>query len=407
MAPSSALRRLDAGCVLVVALLVAACSRTPAPAADAQGPDAASALARQPVNANPERLEGQLRVVARPGYFERGATDPAYDWLTWFEADTGCKITVKTAATAEDMVALIGQGSYDLVTASGDAAMLMIRGGLVQPLDMDRVPSFENVDTRLQRAPWHYVDGRHFGVPWQWGPNVLLYSRKAFAAPPRSWAFVFEQKPLADGRSNRGRVQAYAAPMYIADAALFLMATRPELGITDPYELDEEQYAAVLALLRSQRELLQGYWRDPNVAVQDFASGAVVASMSWPFQANTLAANGQPVDSVIPAEGATGWADSTLLAARAKHPNCAYKWLEWSLNARVQGDVAAWVGGVPAVPAACSDNPLLGEAGCDRNGAGRFAELRFWRLPEAQCSRGSCVPYERWAADYREIVAGR
>src|SRR6185436_599408 len=112
------------------------------------------------------------------------------------------------------------------------------------------------VDHRLQDAPWHTVSGRHFGAPYQWGPNVLLYSKKAFPEPPTSWAPVFEEMKLADGKSNAGRVQAYDGPIYIADAALYLKAHRPELGIGDPYELTRPQFDAAIELLRGQRKLV-------------------------------------------------------------------------------------------------------------------------------------------------------
>jgi putative spermidine/putrescine transport system substrate-binding protein len=217
---------------------------------------------------------------------------------------------------------------------------------------------------------------------------------------------VFEEQRLPDGRSNKGRIQAYDGPMYVADAALYLMAKKPELGIEDPYALDEQQYAAVLELLRRQRPLVHRYWHDAHVAVQDFTHAGVVASGSWPFQVNTLVANGRPVASVVPAEGATGWADTTLLATNARHPNCAYKWLEWSLNARVQGDVAAWSGTVPAVPVACRGHALLGDTGCATNGFDDFDRVRFWRAPEAACAQGTCVPYDRWATDYVAVMGG-
>ncbi len=164
-----------------------------------------------------------------------------------------------------------------------------------------------------------------------------MYNTKTFKSAPTSWSVVFEEQKLPDGKSNKGRVQAYDGPIYIADAALYLMANKPELGIKDPYELNEAQYAAALDLLRKQHPLVQRYWHDANVQVQDFTTEGIVASGSWPFQANTLAANKQPVASTVPAEGATGWADTTMLAANAKHPNCAYKWMEWSLSAEGAG----------------------------------------------------------------------
>jgi putative spermidine/putrescine transport system substrate-binding protein len=193
--------------------------------------------------------------------------------------------------------------------------------------------------------------------------------------------------------------------MLIADAALYLKTREPDLGIDDPYALTEAQYAAVLELLRRQRPLVLRYWSEPAVAVQDFAAGAAVVAHSRPFVVNTLAAAGEAVAGTVPAEGATGWADTMMLATGAQHPNCAHRWMEWMLNATVQGDVAAWLGSVPAVPAACEGNALLGDGGCDRNGADAFERIRFWRTPEAQCAQGTCVPYGRWSSDFAAIVA--
>ena len=156
----------------------------------------------------PAKSEGEVAIVAWPGYIERGANDPAYDWVTAFEAETGCKVTVKDAATSDEMVQLINSGGYDLVTASGDASLRLIMGGSVQEIDTARIPSYSKVDPRLQDAPWHTVDGKHYGVSYQWGPNVLMYNTEAFPEAPTSWNVVFEEQTLADGKSNSGRVQA-------------------------------------------------------------------------------------------------------------------------------------------------------------------------------------------------------
>jgi putative spermidine/putrescine transport system substrate-binding protein len=229
-----------------------------------------------------------------------------------------------------------------------------------------------------------------------------------FKHAPNSWSVVFEDGKFADGKTAKGRVQAYNGPIYIADAALYLMAHKPALGIKDPYELNEQQYAAALDLLRKQHPLVHRYWHDANMQVQDFTKEGVVVSDSWPFQVNALRANGQPVASTIPGEGATGWADTTMLHARARHPNCAYKWLEWSLNPKVQGDVASWFGSLPTVPAACTHNALLGADGCRTNGVDQFDKIHFWRTPEASCkTQTSCVPYSRWSTDYAAVMGGR
>ena len=349
--------------------------------------------------------EGELSIVAWPGYIERGESDAAYDWVTSFEADTGCKVNVKTAATSDEMVTLMNGGGFDLVTASGDASLRLVAGKKVVPVNTDLIPSFKTVDERLQNAPWYTVDGQHYGVPYQWGPNVLMYNTTTFPTAPTSWNVVFEKMDLSDGKTNEGRVQAYDGPIYIADAANYLMTAKPDLGIKDPYQLNEAQYTAALDLLKGQRALVGRYWHDAAVQVDDFMNEGVVASGSWPFQVNTLIASEQPIASTIPAEGATGWADTTMLAADAAHPNCAYAWMEHSLDPKVQGDVAAWFGSVPTVPAAWTASELLGATGCATNGFDNFDKIKFWKTPTAQCEGGGeCVPYSRWVSDYIAVM---
>ena len=354
--------------------------------------------------------EGALNIVAWAGYVERGETDPAFDWVTKFEEKTGCKVSVKVAATSDEMVALMNEGGFDLVTASGDASLRLVAGGKVQPVNIDLVPSWKNLDDRLKDAAWHTVDGVHYGVPYMWGPNVLMYNTNVFPEAPTSWSVVFEEQTLPDGQSNKGRVQAYDGPIHVADAAQYLMAHKPELGITNPYELNEDQYKAALDLLRGQRGLVSRYWHDAFIQIDDFKNEGVVASGSWPFQVNLLKADKQPVASVFPDEGVTGWADTSMLHVDAKHPNCAYKWMEHTLSSNLQSDLSVWFGANPSVPAACGDGSGMSTAeSCKANGMEDFDKIRFWTTPTSDCSQGAgaCVPYYRWVSDYIGVIGGR
>jgi len=353
--------------------------------------------------------EGQVDIIAWAGYIERGETDPAYDWVTDFEADTGCTVTVKVAATSDEMVALMNEGGFDLVTASGDASLRLISGGKVQEINVDLIDDWGTVDSRLQDAPWHTVNGKHYGVPYQWGSNVLMYNTDTFAgSTPDSWNVVFEEMTLPDGSSNTGRVQAFDGPIYIADAALYLMHNNPELGIEDPYELNREQFDAAIELLRGQRKIIGRYWHDAFIQMDDFTNEGVVASGSWPFQVNLLQFGGEPIASTIPVEGATGWADTTMMHIDASHPNCAYMWLNHSINPKLQGDLAAWFGSVPSVPSACQGNELLGPEGCQINGIDNFDRISFWKTPVSDCAtQDEFVHYHEWVTNYVAVIGGR
>jgi len=354
--------------------------------------------------------EGQVSIVAWPGYIERGETDKNFDWVTSFEKDTGCAVQVKTANTSDEMVALMNEGGFDLVTASGDASLRLISGKRVQEINPELIPSWKHIDERLKSAPWHTVDGKHYGTPYMWGPNVLMYNTDVFKTAPTSWKVVFEEMTLEDGKSNAGRVQAYDGPIHVADAANYLMTHQPELGIESPYELNADQYAAALELLRGQRKLVSRYWHDAFIQMDDFTNEGVVASGSWPFQVNILQSKDAPIASVIPEEGATGWADTTMMHADAENPNCAYLWMEHTLSSNLMSDLSVWFGANPAVPAACTDGRGMQTAeGCTKNGMDDFEKIRFWTTPISKCptQNNECIPYYRWVSDYIGVIGGR
>ncbi|CAG9220589.1 putative ABC transporter periplasmic binding protein/polyhydroxybutyrate synthase [Paraburkholderia tropica] len=351
--------------------------------------------------------EGQVNIIAWPGYIERGDTDKKYDWVTGFEKESGCKVNVKTAATSDEMVTLMNQGGYDLVTASGDASLRLVYGKKVQPINTALIPAWNTVEPRLQNAPWHTVNGVHYGVPYQWGANFLAYNTKIFPKAPTSWSVVFEQQTLPDGKSNKGRVQAYNGAIYVADAAVYLMHKNPALGIKDPYELNEAQYAEVLKVLRAQKPLVHRYWHDVTVQMNDFKNEGVAVSSAWGYAVNSLQAEKFPIAATIPQEGATGWADTTMMHADAPHPVCAYKWMNWSLNRKLQADLAEWFGSNPVIQGGCQQAAVGGSNFCVANGYDRFDQIHFWKTPVANCSQGKCVPYSRWTQDFISIMGGR
>ena len=360
--------------------------------------------------------EGELNVVAWAGYLERGETMEAFDWVTGYENNTGCKVNIKTAGTSDEMVALMNEGGFDIVTASGDASLRLIAGETVQEINIDLIPSWDTIDPRLQNAEWHTVDGKHYGTPYMWGSNVLMYNTNVITEAPTSWNLVFEEQTLSDGKSNKDRVQAFDGPIHIADAAMYLMYHQPELGIKDPYELTNEQYQASLNLLRQQRELVGRYWHDAFMQIDDFTNEGFVASGSWPFQVNLLIGAEQPIASVIPQEGATGWADTTMVHADSKNVNCAYMWMEHQLSSNLQSDLGVWFGAVPSVPSKCGTGLMDPTAGiyqegqdaCQINGMDNFDKIYFWKTPVSKCAtQDSCIPYYKWVTDYIAVLGGR
>ena len=188
-------------------------------------------------------------------------------------------------------------GQYDGVSASGDATLRLIYAGDVAPVNTDLVPNYATISSFLKDRPWNSVDGQMYGIPHGWGANLLMYNTDVVKGAPDSWGAVFP------GAEYKGKVTAYDSPIYIADAALYLSKTKPDLGIKDPYSLTSEQLDAAMELLKQQKENVGEYWSDYTKAVQAFESGTSVIGTTWQVIANSHRRRQQGPGQHHPAQG--------------------------------------------------------------------------------------------------------
>ena len=351
-----------------------------------------------------EGAEGQLNVVAWAGYIEDGSTDPAYDWVTPFEAMTSCEVNVKLGNSSDEMVQLMQSGEYDGVSASGDATQRLIAGGDVAEIDPAEYSSYENIFDGLKLQPWNSVDGAPMGVPHGRGANLLVYNTEAFAdGAPDSWSVMFEP-----GSAAEGAVSVYDSPIYIADAALYLMATQPELGITNPYSLDQAQFDAAMALLGEQGALTSQYWAlytDQQASLED---GSVLAGTTWQVIVNLAQANGALIDAVKPVEGATGWSDTWMLSSAAANPNCMKLWMDWITSPWANAQVAVWFGEAPSNALACGLEGMAEHcATFHAEEDDYWTDVWYWTTATEECLDGrtdvTCVPYTEWATAWNSL----
>jgi putative spermidine/putrescine transport system substrate-binding protein len=343
--------------------------------------------------------EGQLNLVLWDGYADKSWADP-------FTQQTGCKLNLHPAGSSDEMVSLMqngGGGQWDMVSASGDADLRLIYGGDVRPMNTDLIPDWQNFASFFKSPPYNTINGVHYGVSLQWGPNTLLYNTKKFPNKPSSWGVIYDP-------ANKGLITVPDNPIQIADAALYLSKTKPSLGIKDPYELTQTQFNATVDLLKQQQPLIKHYWALATDEINLFSNGDVVVGAAWPYQTIQLKAASVPVDETIPQEGATGWADTWMLATKAPHPNCAYLWDKWVSTPQVQAEQALSFGETPVNTKACAEMESLQAGSCaqyhaDQTGAAYFDTIKFWKTPLADCGNGqnNCVPYDQWVSAWTTI----
>lgn len=347
--------------------------------------------------------EGAVNIVAWAGYVENGSTDPNVDWVTDFEKETGCKVNVKNGATSDDMVSLMKTGEYDVVSASGDASLRLIYGGDVAPVNTDLISNYADVFDNLKNQPWNSVNGVAYGVPHGRGANLLAYRTDIVKPAPTSWASVWDTNS-----PYKGNITAYDSPIYLADAALYLMATQKDLGITYPYALDQKQFDAAVALLKEQKPLIGEYWGDYLKHVASLKSGGTVLGTTWQVNINLAKSEGTKVEGIKPIEGSTGWSDTWMISSKAKHPNCAYKWMDHIISPKANAGVAEWFGEAPSNAKSC-------DLTADKNHCATFhanddaywEDVYYWNTPTEACLDGrtdvKCVPYAEWVKAWSSL----
>ena len=389
-------RRQRLGGLAVAGLLaLTACGTTNTPTGNTGSPPPTANLKPQTsIGAG----EGQLSLIDWGGYVQ-----PL--WQKPFENATGCKVTYKDAGSSDEMVTLMangGGGQYDMVSASGDADLRLIYSGDVRPMNPDLIPDWQNFQPQFKSPAFNTIDGVHYGISLQWGPNVLLYSTKKFPNKPTSWNVLYDSQYSELLTIPDNAIQ-------IADAALYLSKHQTNLGITDPYELTQKQFDATVALLKQQRPLIKAYWTGTGDEEPLFKSGDVVAGAAWPIMTTDLKLAKVAVDETIPQEGATGWADTWMLATKAPHPNCAYLWTKWVSTPLVQAEQALNYGETPVNTKACAQMEQLQPGSCaafhaDAPGT-YFDSIKFWKTPIATCDDGSknCIPYSQWQSAWTAI----
>jgi putative spermidine/putrescine transport system substrate-binding protein len=359
--------------------------------------------------------EGELNLIAWNGYTEDGTNYPSYDWVTPFEDESDCKVNVKYADTSDEMVTLMRQGgSYDGVSASGDASNRLIAGGNVAAVDPALFPDFANVIGPLNpdggtNSSHYVVDGYVYGVPWMYGPNFLMYNTDVVKPAPESWDITFEpDSPYA------GSITAYDSPIFIADAAMYLKAHNPDLAIDDPYELTPEQLDAAVELLKGQSDLISKYWALYTDEIDGFVDGSMVAGTAWPINL-TYAKADAPVAAVIPEEGVTGWADTWMLNKEADHPNCMLEWMKYSMQPEVQATTGIFYGAAGSNVESCDLIAKgLGKGGKELIDSVEYSfcgnedflnALYLWKTPQATNAegQGGFTDYSVWSQKWTEI----
>jgi putative spermidine/putrescine transport system substrate-binding protein len=343
------------------------------------------------------REEGQVNLVQWPGYSV--LTDE-------FTAATGCKVNTKDGTTSDDMIKLLQSGAYDGGSFSGNATVRLMTTGDVSPIDTEYITNWEDIQEGIKDKDYNSQDGQPYGVPHGRGPNYLMFRTDDVPEDTDSWNVIWDDDQL---EKYKGKISIYDDSIFIADAAVYLKATQPDLGIDNPYQLSQEQFDAAVALLKKQAPYVGEYWPGDVVKqIGSYTNGDSVVGTTWPYQYVQLTGENVPVSAIKPAEGTTGWSDTWMIYSNAEHPNCMYLWMDHMASPEAQATVAEGFGEAPVNLKACdlTENPDH----CDTFHADDeswWEDVYYWTTPQEDCADDddatTCKTQADWQTAWTEI----
>ena len=218
---------------------------------------------------------------------------------------------------------------------------MIATSGLAAPLDLGKLPSYNQLSPQLTSLSLVRMKGDIYGVPFMWGPDPMIYDTTAFPQPPESWNAMWDPK-------LKGKISVWDDLSTVYMAAQVLGYDQPDPGHL--YNLSDQELDAVKKKLVELKPNIRKMWSTGGELTNLFQNHEVVIAMGWPLMTNQLRKSNFPVGETIPKENTTGWIDHLMITAGSENKDLAYKFLEFMIQSQTQKKVTDVTGYTPANP---------------------------------------------------------
>ena len=245
-----------------------------------------------------------------PGTADKGVVN-VYNWgvyidesvLDDFTAETGIKVVYDTFESNEAMYGVLKNegASYDVVIPSDYMISRMIEEDMLEPLNFDNIPNFEDVDPALKNPD--YDPENLYSVPYMWGLLGVIYNTTMVDEAPTSWDIMFDE-------DYAGQILMFNNSRDAIGIAL------KELGYS--YNTtDENQIKEAIDLLIEQKPLVQSYVMDDIFEKMQSGSAAIGAYYYGDFL--TMQEVNPDLAFCLPEEGTNLYVDAMCIPKNAEN----------------------------------------------------------------------------------------
>ena len=286
-------------------------------------------------------------------------------WIKPFEQKTGVKVARTYVGSNDEYMAKLaaGGGGYDLVVIVSSLAKSAIDSGFVEPLDLSKIPNFQQLFEPFKTVEFNRKGDEVYGVPTFWGTSPVTVNSEVIPEG-NDFGILFDPK-------YKGRIGMWDDVSTIADVANYM-------GFKNIWTLTDEELDQVKKKMIEQKPLVRKYWSQPGEGIELFASGEIVASNSYNYITQALITQGHKVREFVH-QPPIGWVDSHFIVKGTDCRDAAHQYVDHLISAESQARIGETTGYSVTNPQSKS---LMNKETWDKlymdEGPELLTKIRFW-----------------------------